>query len=157
MSIGLAIAILGAALAVAMGGFGSAIGVGLAGEVAAGVIAEDPEKFGKTLLLQALPGTQGIYGFLAGFWVMLKLNLLGTPIMISPEIGWQILAACVPVMFSGLFSAIWQGRVAAAGIAMVGKRPDEAGKGLIYAAMVETYAVIGLLASILLINGIPLK
>lgn len=77
--------------------------------------------------------------------------------MISPEIGWQILAACVPVMFSGLFSAIWQGRVAAAGIAMVGKRPDEAGKGLIYAAMVETYAVIGLLASILLINGIPLK
>jgi V/A-type H+/Na+-transporting ATPase subunit K len=157
MSAGLILAILGAGLSVAMGGWGSAVGVGIAGEMAAGVVAEDPDKFGKTLLLQALPGTQGIYGFLAGFWVMLKLNLLGTPIPISMDTGWQILAACTPVMFSGLVSAIWQGKVAAAGIALVGKRPEEAGKGLIYAAMVETYAVIGLLATILLLNGVVLK
>ena len=157
MTIGLVLAIMGGGLAIAMGGLGSAIGVGIAGEMAAGVVAEDPDKFGKTLLLQALPGTQGIYGFLAGFWVMLKVNLLGVPIPISTITGWQIFMACIPVMFSGSVSAVYQGRVSAAGIAMVAKKPDEVGKGLIFAAMVETYAVLGLLATILLVNSIPLK
>ncbi len=157
MSLGLVFAVMGAALAVGLGGMGSSIGVGIAGEMAAGVVAEDPEKFGKTLLLQALPGTQGIYGFLAGFWVMLKTGLLGTVVAIAPETGWQIFMACIPVAIGGLVSGIYQGKVSAAGIAMVGRRPDEAGKGLIFAAMVETYAVLGLLATILLLNGIPLK
>lgn len=156
MELGVMLAILGASLAVGMGGLGSSIGVGIAGEVAAGVIAEDPDKFGKTLLLQALPGTQGIYGFLAGFWVMLKINLLGGVLAVQDAAGWQILFACLAVGINCLISGVWQGRVAAAGIAMVGRRPDEAGKGLIYAAMVETYAVLGLLTTILLINGIKL-
>ncbi len=156
MELGVMLAILGASLAVGMGGIGSSVGVGIAGEVAAGVVAEDPEKFGKTLLLQALPGTQGIYGFLAGFWVMLKLNLLGGVLAVSTAAGWQILFACLAVGINCLISGVWQGRVAAAGIAMVGRRPDEAGKGLIFAAMVETYAVLGLLTTILLINGIKL-
>jgi V/A-type H+-transporting ATPase subunit K len=156
MEVGVMLAILGASLAVGLSGIGSSVGVGLAGEVAAGVVAEDPEKFGKTLLLQALPGTQGIYGFLAGFWVMLKLNLLGGVLPVSDAAGWQILFACLAVGINCLISGIWQGRVAAAGIAMVGRRPDEAGKGLIFAAMVETYAVLGLLMTILLINGIKL-
>lgn len=156
MELGVMLAILGASLAVGMGGLGSSIGVGIAGEVAAGVIAEDPDKFGKTLLLQALPGTQGIYGFLAGFWVMLKINLLGGVLAVQDAAGWQILFACFAVGINCLISGVWQGRVAAAGIAMVGRRPDEAGKGLIYAAMVETYAVLGLLTTILLINGIKL-
>jgi V/A-type H+/Na+-transporting ATPase subunit K len=157
MTTGLVIAILGGAMAVALGGIGSAIGVGIAGEIAAGVVSEDPDKFGKTLLLQALPGTQGIYGFLAAFWVMLKVNMLGAALPISTITGWQIFMACVPIMCSGLVSAIYQGRVSAAGIAMVAKKPDEVGKELIFAAMVETYAVLGLLATILLINGVPLK
>ncbi len=157
MDVGLIWAIMGGALAIAGGGIGSSVGVGIAGETAAGVVAEDPEKFGKTLLLQALPGTQGIYGFLAGFWVMLKVNLLGGVVAISPVTGWQIFMACIPIAINCLVSGIYQGRVAAAGIAMVARKPDEAGKGLIFAAMVETYAVLGLLATILLINGIPLK
>jgi V/A-type H+-transporting ATPase subunit K len=156
VSMGVALSILGASLAVGLGGFGSAIGVGIAGEVAAGVTAEDPEKFGKTLLLQALPGTQGIYGFLAAFWVMLKINLLGGVLNVSDAVGWQILFASLAVGLNCIISGIWQGRVAASGIAMVGRRPDEAGKGLIFAAMVETYAVLGLLTTILLINGIKL-
>lgn len=156
MDIGLVFAILGGALAIAFGGMGSSIGVGIAGEAASGVVAEDPEKFGKVLLLQALPGTQGIYGFLAGFWVMLKVSLLGTAVGISAITGWQIFVACIPVAVTCLFSGIYQGRVSAAGILMVAKKPDEAGKGLIFSAMVETYAVLGLLATILLLRGIPL-
>ena len=71
------LAVLGAALAVGLGGIGSAKGVGIAGEAAAGLIAEDPDKFGQTLILQALPGTQGIYGFLVGIMVMLNCGFLG--------------------------------------------------------------------------------
>ncbi len=155
MSIGLGIAILGAAVSMVLGGIGSAVGVGIAGEAAAGVVTEDPEKFGRLLLLEALPGTQGIYGFLAGFWVMLKINLLGAPAAISPETGWMIFFACLPVGIVGLLSGIHQGRVSAAGTGIVAKRPEETGKAVIFSAMVETYAVLGLLTTILLINGIP--
>lgn len=66
------LALLGASLAVLLAGIGSAIGVGIAGQAAAGVVTEDPGKFGQTLLLQALPGTQGIYGLLTGFVIMQK-------------------------------------------------------------------------------------
>ena len=156
METGVMFAILGAVLALVGGGIGSSLGVGLCGETAAGVIAEDPEKFGKTLLLQALPGTQGIYGFLAGFWVMLKINLLGGVLPVSSEAGLQILFACLAAGLSGLLSGICQGKTAAAGIALLGRRPNEVGKGMIFAALVETYAVLGLLTTILLINGIQL-
>jgi len=155
MELGLAIAILGAALGMALAGIGSAVGVGIAGEAASGVVTEDPEKFGRLLLLEALPGTQGIYGFLAGFWVMLKVNLLGAPVAISPSTGWMIFFACLPVGIVGLLSGIHQGRVSAAGAGIVTKRPEETGKAVIFSAMVETYAVLGLLTTILLINGIP--
>lgn len=152
---GIYLAILGAALAVGLAGTGSALGIGIAGQAAAGVITEDPEKFGKVLLLQALPGTQGIYGFLAGFWVMLKIGLLGgTLATIDVGVGLQIFGACLPIAIAGLSSGIYQGKVSAAGIFLTAKRPEESGKGLILSAMVETYAVLGLLATILLLNGI---
>jgi V/A-type H+-transporting ATPase subunit K len=157
MEIGLFLAILGATIAVGLAGIGSSIGVGIAGEIASGVISEDPDKFGKCLLLQAIPGTQGIYGFLAAFWVMLKINMLGGVVPISPITGWQIFMACWPVGINCLISGVYQGRVSVAAIAMVAKKPDEAGKGMIFAAMVETYAILGLLATILLLNGVPLK
>jgi len=69
MSLGIALAIGGAAIAACACG-GSGLGVGAAGEAASGVIAEDPNKFGQTLLLQALPGTQGIYGLLMAFLIL---------------------------------------------------------------------------------------
>ncbi|MDP2918515.1 MAG: V-type ATP synthase subunit K [bacterium] len=152
---GIALAIVGAALSVALAGIGSAIGVGMAGESGAGVTSQKSELFGKVLLLQALPATQGIYGFLGAFWVLLKLGLLsGAPAVINAGTGWQILFACLPVALGGLVSAIFQGRVCVAGLHMIVKDEANAGKGVIMAAMVETYAVLGLLASILLINGI---
>jgi len=154
---GLALAVLGAALAVFLAGIGSSIGVGIAGEASAGVVTEDPEKFGKLLLLQLLPGTQGIYGFLSGFLVMFRLGLLGggAPAL-TIEQGWQFFFACMPVALSCMVSGLYQGRASVAAIGIVAKRPEESGKALIIPAMVETYAVLGLLASVLLIIGVKI-
>ena len=148
------LAVLGAALAVGLGGIGSAKGVGIAGEAAAGLIAEDPDKFGQTLILQALPGTQGIYGFLVGIMVMLNCGFLGGNAALTASQGMYGLAACLPCALTGLISGIHQGRVAAAGINVVAKRPNEVSKAMIYAAMVETYAILGLLISILLVINV---
>ncbi len=154
---GLVFAVLGAATSSVLAGIGSSVGVGIAGEAAAGVITEDPEKFGKLLVLQALPGTQGIYGFIGAFWVLNMTGLVsGNPVPVSMDQGIQILFACLPVGVVGLLSGIYQGRVSSAGCGTVAKRPEAVGNALILAAMVETYAILGLLATILLLNGIKL-
>jgi V/A-type H+-transporting ATPase subunit K len=151
------LALLGAAVA-ALAGIGSAIGVGIAGEAAAGVTAEDPSKFGQALLLQALPGTQGIYGLLIAFLIMNKVGLIGGSGMLDLTLlqGALIFTSSLPVGITGTLSAVAQGKTAAAGIMMIGKRPEEIAKGMVYAAMVETYAVLALLASFLMLNGITL-
>lgn len=158
MGIGLALAVVGAALAVGMAGTGSAIGMGLAGQAGSGVVSEDPEKFGKVLLLDALPGTQGIYGFLGAVLVLQKIGLLGgDAVEISTGVGLALLFACLPIAIAGLSSGIYQGKVSAAGMGVLAKKPEEMGKAIILSAMVETYAVIGLLATILLVNGINVE
>ena len=113
MEMGQILALVGAALAVIMGGIGSAYGVAIAGQATAGVVAENDEAFGKCLVLQVLPGTQGIYGFLIGFIVLIKTNVLGGMISLTNEQGWLVLASCLPIAIVGLVSAIYQGRVAA--------------------------------------------
>ncbi|KYO65394.1 MULTISPECIES: V-type ATP synthase subunit K [Thermovenabulum] len=155
ITIGQVIALLGAAMAVFLPGVGSAKGVGMVGEAAAGVVTEDPNKFSQTLILQALPGTQGIYGLLTGFVAMQKIGLLGGG-LVSLNIyqGLLVFAACLPIAIVGLLSAIAQARAAAAGVGIIAKRPEELAKGITYAAMVETYAVLSLLASILMLFGI---
>ncbi len=157
MEMGLVLAFSGAAAAAILAGIGSAIGVGLAGQAASGVMSEDPEKFGSLLLLVALPGTQGIYGFLSAFLVILKLGVTGGPIAeVNLHQGWQIFVACLPIALAGLISGIHQGKVCASGVYMVAKQPKEMTKPLILGALVETYAVLGLLITILLLNGIKL-
>jgi V/A-type H+-transporting ATPase subunit K len=154
---GIVLAILGAALAVVMPGVGSALGVGLVGQSAAGVITEDPDKFGQTLLLQALPGTQGIYGLLTGFIIMQRIGIIGGQLLpLTTEQGYTILMASLPIAIVGLLSAIYQARAAAAGVGIIARRPEELGKAIIYAVMVETYAVLALLASIMMLFGIVL-
>ncbi len=150
------LAILGASMS-AIAGIGSAIGVGIAGSAASGVVAEDPKKFGSTLMLQALPGTQGIYGLLIAFIILNKIGLLaGNLANLTTAQGGMFLAASLPIGIVGLVSAIHQGKVAASGIMLVGKRPEEIAKAMVYTAMVETYAVLALLASFLMVNGIAL-
>lgn len=150
------LAICGAALA-ALAGIGSAIGVGIVGQAAAGVVAEDPKKFGSTLMLQALPGTQGIYGLLIAFIIMNKIGLIsGNMVDLTTAQGGFLLAAAIPVGIVGIISAIHQGKVAASGIMLISKRPEEIAKAMVYAAMVETYAVLALLASFLMVNGLTI-
>jgi V/A-type H+/Na+-transporting ATPase subunit K len=154
---GIVYALFGAALAVGLAGIGSAIGVGLVGESAAGLVTEDPDKFGQTLLLQALPGTQGIYGLLTGFIIMQRVGVIGAGLLdLSVQQGMSVFMAALPIAIVGFISAIYQGRAASAGIGLVAKRPEELGKAIIYAVMVETYAVLALLASIMLLFGIAL-
>lgn len=146
------LAILGAAFAAIFAGMGSSKGVGIAGEAASGVVTEDPSKFGKALILQALPGTQGIYGLIVAFMVIFKLDILsGTMKAISVGDGLYFLAACLPIAIVGFYSGVKQGRVAAAGMNILAKRPDDFGKGIIAAALVETYAIFAVLVSLLLI------
>lgn len=156
---GLMWALFGAALAVFLGGIGSSMGVGIAGLAASGLVSREPDKFGKTIVLQALPGTQGIYGFLGCIWVINKLSLLTASriTVLDTTTGLLIFAACLPVGVAGLFSGIWQGKVAAAGVNILAKAGEShVGKGIIYAAMVETYAILGLIATILLLQGIQI-
>ncbi len=148
-TLGLALAIAGGALAAILGGIGSAIGIGYAAQAANGVLSEDPDKFGKLLILVALPGTQGIYGFIGAFLVLIKIGIFGELVELTFSQGLQLFFAAMPVAIACLVSAIWQGRVCTAGVEMVAKRPEESTKALIYGVMVEFYAVLGLIISLL--------
>lgn len=152
---GVALGILGAALAALLAGIGSSIGVGIAGRAAAGVVTEDPDKFGKVLLLQLLPGTQGIYGLLIAFIALSNIGVLGGQIRsLTMGEGLSFLMACLPMAFVGLMSAIMQGKTSVASIGIVAKKPEAFGKAMILPAMVETYAILALLVSILAIGKI---
>ena len=131
---------------------GSARGVGLVGEAAAGLISEDPSKFTKVLILQILPGTQGLYGFITAIMVMIKIQLLsGDPVALTTQQGLQVFVACLPMTVVGYFSALYQARVAASGVSVVAKKPEQQSKAMVLSAMVETYAVLALLISLLII------
>lgn len=154
---GMLFALLGAALATALPGIGSARGVGIVGEAASGLITEDPDKFGQTLILQVIPGTQGFYGFVTTLIILNKIGILGggsKEVALAP--GFFIFLASLPIALVGWKSAISQGKTAAAGISILAKRPEHMFKGVLFAAMVETYAVISLVTSIIMIVGIKL-
>ncbi len=155
MTMGTIIAIIGAAVAAILCGIGSALGVQMGGKAAAGVTAEKPELFGKLIILQALPGTQGIYGFLVAVLVLVRLGLLGgTPLELTEAQGWAYFGACMPIAIIGLASAILQARTAVSAIHMTAKQPGASAKGMTMTAMVETYAILALLASILILFGL---
>lgn len=154
-NLGVLLALLGAVLAALVAGIGSAIGVGMSGEAAAGVVTEEPSLFSKVLVLQLLPGTQGIYGLLVGFITLSKIGLLGGGILdLTPQQGLLVLAACLPVGIVGLISGKSQGQTAAAAIGIVAKKPEQFGKAMLFPAMVETYAILSLLISILAVTNI---
>ena len=152
---GIVFALLGVAVAVGLAGMGSAWGVGIAGQAAAGVVTEDPGKFAKVLVLQLLPGTQGIYGLLVGFITLSKIGLLGGGMLeLTPQQGLLVLAACLPIGIVGLISGKSQGKTSAAAIGIVAKKPEQFGKAMLFPAMVETYAILALLISILAVSAL---
>ncbi len=155
MSLGIVFALIGAVVAVFLAGCGSALGVGIAGQAASGVVTEDPGKFAKVLIMQLLPGTQGIYGLLVGFIVLSNIGLLGgTMADLTPEAGLAMLAACLPIGIVGLVSGKYQGKTSAAAIGIIAKKPEQFGKAMLFPAMVETYAILALLISILAVSNI---
>lgn len=146
---------LGAALAAGLACVGSAKGTGIAGEAGAGLLAEDPSQFSKCMILQVIPGTQGLYGLVVWFFAIFRMGLLsGTLPVLTIAQGFQYFAACLPMALGGLFSAIAQGRVAAGSINILAKKPDHWAKGMVLCITVEFYAILSLLASMLMIINI---
>ena len=149
---GLAIALLGAGLAACLAGAGSAVGTGIAGEAGAGLVSEDPSKFGKAMILQVIPGTQGLYGLAVFFLAISRMGLLnGTALDLSFVDGCRYFAACLPIAIGGLISAIGQGKVAAASVNLLAKNPDHWAKGMVLCITVEFYAILSLLASMMML------
>ncbi|MDF2908494.1 MAG: putative rane protein [Herbinix sp.] len=151
---GIVFALMGAAAAALLAGMGSAKGVGMAGEAGAGIVTEDPAKFGKVLILQLLPGTQGIYGLLIAFITLSQIGVLGGDSNISLAKGLLYFIACLPMAIVGYESAIRQARASVASMGILAKKPEAFGKSIIFPAMVETYAILALLISMLAVNGV---
>lgn len=146
---GMIFTILAMAMATILPGIGSAIGVGKTGEASAALMTSQPEKFGQSLILQLLPATQGLYGFAIAAMIFTNLSA-DMPV----TTGLAYLGASLPVAFAGLVSAIPQGKVAAAGIQILAKKPDHFFKGVMYSVMVEMYAILGFVISFLIFGSI---
>jgi V/A-type H+-transporting ATPase subunit K len=158
MEFGLLLGLIGAVLAALFAGIGSAVGIGIAGRTATGVLSEKPERYPQLFLMVVLPGTQGFYGFVIALFAIVKLGLLGEAKTVAVPQGLELAAACLPIAFAGLVSAIHQGRTCASGILMTAKKPELSVKaGVIYAAMVEVYAVLGFLVSLLMVLGVKIS
>jgi|TergutCu122P1_1016479.scaffolds.fasta_scaffold1522385_3 V/A-type H+-transporting ATPase subunit K len=149
MELGIALALFGAVIAAGLAGAGSAVALGMAGQAAAAVVAEDPKKFGQTLVLQAVGTTNGIYGL-----VIAVLIILQAPNVTDWQTGLQVLASGIPIGLVGYIAAIAQGKTLVTGIMLIGKKSGELVKAIIYAAMVETFAVFALLVSFLMFFNI---
>lgn len=150
------LALIGAGLSVFLSGIGSAIGLTISSGASNGVLSEKPERYGLNFIMVALPGTQGFYGFLAGFIVMQNLGFFDESytLYLSQKQGLIVLLSCLPVAVAGLVTAIYQGKTAATGIMMAAKKPELAFKaGVVYAVMIEVYAILGLLTSLFMINN----
>ena len=157
LSFGQILAFTAAALSTLIAGSGSAKAIGMAGQTSAGVSSENPEVNSKLMVLQILPGTQGIYGFLIGVIILVNTGALGGNLKeIDLMQGLMMIAAVLPVAIVGYISAVNQAKVASAGMLMVGQHPDMSGKAITMTVMVETYAVLALLASFLMVNAVKL-
>lgn len=145
-------ALIGAGLAAILGGLGSAIGITMASHAAAGVLSEDDTKFGQLLPLVAMPGTQGIYGFIAAVLVVVFFKILNGTTDISASIGFGVFLACQPVIWLSFLTAIYQGRTAVAAVGIVGSGKKV--PALVFPALVETYAILALIVTILMLLGL---
>lgn len=150
-------AILGAAIAVIVSCIGSAIGVGRAGQASAALLSKQPEKFGNTLILQVMPSTQGLYGFVVAFMVLVHLNALGPNIaQLAPEQGWIIFGYCMPIAIIGFLSALMQGNVAISCINLIGKQEKQLGHAIPMLVLVEIFAIFAFIISILGVMMYPI-
>jgi V/A-type H+-transporting ATPase subunit K len=151
---------IGAGIAIGIAGIGSATGIGIAGAAGIGACAEKPDRFSKSLVLQALPMTQGIYGLLTAILLLMGAGLLGgggkdVAFYVDPVIGLSAIAIGLAVGLTGI-SAIGQGITAGASIGGTARNPEVFSKGMIFTVMSETLAIFGLLVGILIMVGVGL-
>ena len=151
---GMLFAILAATLATVLAGIGSAKGVGGAAQTAMGVLSEDSSMFGKMLVLTLLPGTQGLYGFIVGFIIMISCGILGGD---APSLaqGLSYLAASLAIGIGGMISGFAQGKAAVAGISMCAKDEKNFSKAMVSITLVEIYALLAFIVSLLMVISIP--
>ena len=153
--LGIAIALAGGAIATFLAGIGSCMGVSMAGQSGAGLLTEKPNAFGTVMVIEALPGSQGIYGMVVAFLLLVFFKIgTGDQLPIDFATGFAIFFACLPVAFTCLFSAPYQGKVCAAGMKMMAKDEKAGGKVIIMAVLVETFAILGFLISFLMLLNI---
>lgn len=150
MDINLLLAYIGVALMIGLSGVGSSYGVTMTGNAAIGALKKDSSKFGNFLVLTALPGTQGLYGF-AGYFMFQNIFGVLTPDITSIQAA-AVLGGGLAMGLVGLLSAIRQGQVCANGIAAIGQGHDVFGNTLILAVFPELYAIVAL-AGVFLIGS----
>ena len=153
---GYVVAIIGIALCVILCGVGSGLGLYKTASATAGVLGEDPKKFGKLIILMLLPATQGLYGFLIAILATNKLGAITEIAEASQALaqGWSIFSACLPMAISGFVSAFFQSKAAVNCIYAAAKQDSLGFKVAMGPAMIEFYALLGLVISLLLVIGI---
>jgi V/A-type H+-transporting ATPase subunit K len=146
------LALIGAAIAVGMGAIGSSVGVGKIAVTGTGLLSKDPARFPQVLALAALPSTQALYGLLFGFVVLIRVGLLGgEPVNFSDEVGYAFLFSALPVGIATLFSGIYQGMAAAGGVKILAQKPENFSQAVVLASLIETFAIFGLVISLLIV------
>lgn len=152
MSTSIIYVLIGLAISVGLAAIGSSIGVALTAKVGAGLLSKEPHKFPQVLALSALPSTQALYGLLFGFILLIRVGLLNaTPEVISNETGIALMMSAFPVGISCLISGIYQGQVAASGVKILAEKPENVSQAIVLAALIESFAVFGLVISLLLV------
>ena len=145
---GIFLAILGAALATALAGVGSAKGVGAAAQASMGVLSEDSSMFGKMLVLT-------LHGFIVGFLILVSSGVLGGAANVTFAQGLAYAGASLAIGIGGLFSGIAQGKAAVSGIAMSAKDDKNFSKAMVSVTLVEIYALLAFIVSLLVVIQIP--
>ena len=153
----IALVIFGAALAVGLAGIGSAIGISRPASMGLGAMQEDRALFLPSMVLAALPGTQGIYGFVVAFMALQSSGIMGASMpTLTLAQGWNFFFACLPIALAGFISAIYQGNVCASGVALAAKDKSQWTRGMILGVFVEFYAILGFLISLLILGKIAI-
>lgn len=151
---GLFFALLAASVATVLAGIGSAKGVGGAAQASMGVLSEDSSQFGKMLVLTLLPGTQGLYGFIVGFLILIKCGVLGGEIPTLGQ-GLAFLGAALAIGVGGMISGFAQGKAAVSGITLSAKDSNNFSKAMVSVTLVEIYALLPFIVSLLAVLQIP--
>jgi len=138
--------VMGIFMSIVLAGIGSARGAAMIGKAATALISEQPEKFGKSLVLYMMSASQGLYGFIIGFFIF---SHLGDDLTLA--VALRCFSGGAIMGIAGFLTAIQQSLIAAAGIQILAKKPEHSTKGVLYSAMIETYAIFAFVISMLIV------